>query len=360
MDVLNWLSYCDSREDRYAPTGPSLSRIQEQTPPRSASGSPECKTEGNIKSYRITVMNHLTKDIAFEFGVQDRASSPASSPVSLREDPSPTRLPSLEEFDQGVQALAQADGRINDQGHMFRLPSISSNVHTAKSTDTSQQPRAGLLHSAWPRTAVGLVTDDSASRRMSLSTLNRSTPSPSHDAQLPYRSYRVREPLYRSPADYQRGVREVPSTDFQRSPSPDNSGYHTNQQYTTEEGDFIIYARHDKRMKWSCIEEEFAVRFGHSPKRTVPGLQAWHYRINNRIPVWDKDGWLCFDKSDDLKPREASIKCRERDNLGRSMDYFGLAQRYPERAIYYPWVDQETKDRARDWGMLHSNVHFKD
>ncbi|KAL4727850.1 hypothetical protein ACLX1H_004540 [Fusarium chlamydosporum] len=273
MDVLNWLSYCDSREDRYAPTGPSLSRIQEQTPPRSASGSPECKTEGNIKSYRITVMNHLTKDIAFEFGVQDRASSPASSPVSLREDPSPTRLPSLEEFDQGVQALAQADGRINDQGHMFR-----------------------------------------------------------------------------SPADYQRGVREVPSTDFQRSPSPDNSGYHTNQQYTTEEGDFIIYARHDKRMKWSCIEEEFAVRFGHSPKRTVPGLQAWHYRINNRIPVWDKDGWLCFDKSDDLKPREASIKCRERDNLGRSMDYFGLAQRYPERAIYYPWVDQETKDRARDWG----------
>lgn len=132
--------------------------------------------------------------------------------------------------------------------------------------------------------------------------------------------------------------------------SPDAEDRHINQKYTTEEGDFIIYACHDKGDKWVTIQKAFAERFGTTPKRSVQGLQAWYYRMNLRIPVWDDDGRLIFDDEDAFEPKLVSIKCRERDGHGKNKEPLGLVQRYPERAIHYSWVEPHMKEQARDWG----------
>lgn len=133
------------------------------------------------------------------------------------------------------------------------------------------------------------------------------------------------------------------------SPPPELENRHCNKKYTTEEGDFIIYAWHDKKQKWQSIQKDFARIFGTTPERTIQGLQAWYYRMNQRIPVWDRDGYLIFDDDDDIEPRYISIKCRERDAVHKS-EPLGLAQRYPERAMHYHWVDPEVKRQSRDWG----------
>ncbi|KAL6355062.1 hypothetical protein LRP88_11539 [Fusarium phalaenopsidis] len=108
--------------------------------------------------------------------------------------------------------------------------------------------------------------------------------------------------------------RQTGMMDCYPSPPPESENRHINQKYTTEEGDLIIYAWHDKKMKRQRIKQEFAARFGRIPERTVQGLRAWYYRMNLRIPIWDQDGWLCFDNEDDLEPRHVSIKCRGRDS----------------------------------------------
>lgn len=108
-------------------------------------------------------------------------------------------------------------------------------------------------------------------------------------------------------------------------------------------------------MKWQLIKKEFAKRFGTRPERTVQGLQAWYYRMNQRIPIWDRNGMLEFEKEDDLEPKQISIKCRERDSQ-RPMEPLGLAQRYPERLVKYEWVDADIKRSASDWGKLVPRV----
>ena len=127
--------------------------------------------------------------------------------------------------------------------------------------------------------------------------------------------------------------------------SPKSQKKHVNQNYTVEEGDYIIYGWHEKKLGWTQIEREFADIFGLDPKRTTAGLQAWYYRINQKVPVWDPEGWLIFDGEEDLGPRTIAIKCRDCKNRP-----LGLTERYPERAIQYPWVHEELKVKARDWG----------
>lgn len=144
---------------------------------------------------------------------------------------------------------------------------------------------------------------------------------------------------------------------FYPSPPPEGESRHINQKYTAEQGDFIIYAWHDRKIKWQRIKQEYAAMFGTTPERTVQGLQAWYYRMNQRIPVWDKDGWLRFENEDDLEPKHVSIKCRGQD---KPMEPLGLAQRYPERAMKYSWVDPELKRRAQDWGKSHAQLLCND
>lgn len=215
------------------------------------------------------------------------------------------KLPSLEEFDQGVEAIARSYGSTRSWTPPSPLP-------TLRRGSILPQPLPSML------------------------------------------AFSIHEPAY---PNYAISSEFCPSRmDGYPSPPPDNEGRHINQKYTTEEGDFIIYAWHDRKLKWQRIKQDFASMFGRTPERTVQGLQAWYYRMNQRIPLWDEDGWLIFDNDEDMEPKHISIKCRERDTQDRPMEPLGLAQRYPERAMHYSWVDPETKRKCRDWGESDSQL----
>ncbi|KAF4452178.1 hypothetical protein F53441_4917 [Fusarium austroafricanum] len=324
MDNGSNLPDLDFRADRHAANGPSQPCLQQQTPPASDIGSPDTKAEASdIDSQDAPGVQRLPY----------RATTPPKG-ASMR-------LPSLEAFDRGVEALARFNGRTNDRSCSILLPSP---IPLLAYKDGKSLPPPRLLWS--PR---GLP-DDSPNTE-------RSASPPEGVTGLGIRYFGGSHGFYGSHGSYPYHAVERhlvshhgrPTTSCLRSPSPDDNYSHNNQQYTTEEGDFIIYARHDKKLKWSRVEQEFAAQFGHSPKRTVQGLQAWHYRMNNHIPVWDEHGWLCFDSEDGDKPRETSIKSRHLNSHGQPLESLGIAQRYPERAVNYTWVDPKTKMLAKDW-----------
>ncbi|KAF5571649.1 hypothetical protein FPCIR_14412, partial [Fusarium pseudocircinatum] len=206
-------------------------------------------------------------------------------------------------------------------------------------------PPPRLLWSSWSCPSANSFAEYSASEQRTVTGLGV-LPFWSRDAQTT--SYG--SPPYEAPGEQFMPRRGAPAVSPRHDTSPDvDSSYRTSQKYTIEQGDFIIYARHDRKLNWSSVVREFANQFGNTPQRTIQGLQAWHYRINNQIPVWDEDGWLCFDHDDDEKPRQISIKARERHMYLHPGESLGIASRYPERAIHYTWVDPMTKLVAKDW-----------
>ncbi|EGX94344.1 hypothetical protein CCM_02615 [Cordyceps militaris CM01] len=265
--------------------------VQPNTPPESVSGSPIIKLERSSLSVKT------------DCSPVPRLSIPGTRCVAN------IRLPSLDEFDQGVEALARAHGG--------QAPSWTR--------ATSPHPKAACQAAAPPV----------------LPSIHAYSSSPVYSPQA-YSPQDAYSPYSHSDS-FMHGHSGYPS------PPPDGENRHINQKYSTEEGDFIIYAWHDKKLKWQRIKQDFAAMFGRTPERTVQGLQAWYYRMNQRIPLWDKDGWLIFENDEDLEPKHISIKCRERDSQDRPMEPLGLAQRYPERAINYSWVDPEVKRKSRDW-----------
>ncbi|GAB0136689.1 hypothetical protein EsDP_00004982 [Epichloe bromicola] len=261
------------------------------TPPQSTSGSPRLKIEGPFLN--------VSRDCSPLPSIA-RLEAPSTSPV---------KLPSLEEFDLGVEALARSYGPARPYTPPSPLPSLR---------------RSSMLPQSMP-------------------------PMPAYASQDNYSPYHMSDP-------YLRGGSHL---DGYPSPPPDSENRHINQKYTTEEGDFIIYAWHDKKLKWQRIKQDFASMFGRTPERTVQGLQAWYYRMNQRIPLWDQDGWLIFENEEDMEPKHISIKCRERDSQDKPMEPLGLAQRYPERAIHYSWVDPELKRKSQDWAAKRA-MQYRD
>lgn len=248
------------------------------------------------------------------------------------------KLPSLGEFDQGVEDLARVHGRTS--------PMIGRTVFNDWGNTTTNQ----ALPSVWAvreHVAEEHVPNAYLPRRET-NSLGQYTLA-IDQARRPLQSYTSPDSSYNYPMTSPTVLAQS-NMDCYPSPPPEGENRHINQKYTTEEGDYIIYAWHDKKMKWQRIKQEFATRFGCTPERTVQGLQAWYYRMNQRIPIWDQDGWLCYDNEDDVEPRHVSIKCRARDSQDKPMEPLGLAQRYPERAMNYSWVDPELKEKARDWG----------
>ncbi|KFG83117.1 hypothetical protein MANI_117128 [Metarhizium anisopliae] len=267
--------------------------VHPHTPPESTTSSPRLKLEGPFPS--------ISRDC-----------SPLRSSISSLGSPrnhSLVRLPSLEEFDLGVEALARSYG----PARPYTPPSP---LRSLRRTSILPQPLPSLQ---------AYVSQDH------------------------YAPYHMNDAY----------VHGVSALDGYPSPPPDGENRHINQKYTTEEGDFIIYAWHDKKLKWQRIKQDFAAMFGRTPERTVQGLQAWYYRMNQRIPLWDQDGWLIFDSEDDLEPKHISIKCRERDSQDKPMEPLGLAQRYPERAIHYPWVDPDLKRKCQDWAAKRA-MQYRD
>ena len=254
------------------------------------------------------------------------------------------KLPSLGEFDEGVEALIRTHGPVKTWTPLSPLPGLSRNSMVLQPVRSITQPQP-----LWSFQTDDLPNDYPISSRGTNSGHNRYSLAVDHPQQLLQGNYRNPDTCY----GYGTGspsLQAPSNAHCYPSPPPDGEGRHINQKYTTEEGDYIIYAWHDKKMKWQRIKQEFAARFGTTPERTIQGLQAWYYRMNQRIPVWDQEGWLCFDNEDDLEPQHVSIKVRERDSQDKPMEPLGIAQRYPERAIHYSWVDAETKFKAQDWG----------
>ncbi|EQL00941.1 hypothetical protein OCS_03345 [Ophiocordyceps sinensis CO18] len=299
------LTHTEALQPRRLPEDlPSISLygslVHPQTPPESAAGSPRLKIEGNSSPVDARLYETRRLSYAGPYSSHSRDCSPLPSISRLNPyGHGLVRLPSLEEFDQGVEALARSHGPARPQTPSSPLPSLT---------------RGGVLPP--PHLGHGYM---------------------SHDGYL----------FGHGSDPFTHGQTVM---DSYPSPPPEGENRHINQKYTTEEGDFIIYAWHDKKLKWQRIKQDFAAMFGRVPERTVQGLQAWYYRMNQRIPLWDQDGWLLFDNEDDLEPRYISIKCRERDSQDKPMEPLGLAQRYPERAIHYSWVDPELKRKSQDWG----------
>ncbi|OAQ57953.1 hypothetical protein VFPPC_11844 [Pochonia chlamydosporia 170] len=266
--------------------------VHPQTPLESTSSSPRLKV-----------------DTAFPGVSRDCSPFPSISRLDSPRNNSLARLPSLEEFDLGVEALAR------------------------------------LCGPARPYTPLSPL---SCTRRSSVPT--QTLP--------PFQEY-VPQDLHAPYHMKDTCLHGVSTLDGYPSPPPDGENPHINQKYTTEEGDFIIYAWHDKNLKWKCIKEDFAAMFGRTPERTVQGLQAWYYRMNQRIPAWDQDGWLIFDNKDDLEPKHISIKCRERHSQDKPMEQVGLGQRHPERALHYSWVDPELKRKSQNWAAKRA-MQYRD
>ncbi|KAJ4112126.1 hypothetical protein NW768_011705 [Fusarium equiseti] len=316
----------DFKADRHAVNGPSQVCFQQQTPPTSDIGSPDTGTDGSdIDSQIVPPLTRLPY----------RASCPVNG-TSMR-------LPGLEAFDRGVEALARSEKRKSDRCRKALLPSP---IPLARK-EARPLPPPRLLWSPWNLPDERSSSERSASPPGAAIGLGISYPTKSHGRDDFYHSFRVT-------GRHSLSHLARPKMSCLRSPSPDENYSHSNQQYSTEEGDFIIWARHDKKFKWARVEQEFANQFGEHPKRTAQGLQAWHYRMNNHIPVWDEDGWLCFDNDDSDKPRQTSIKSRRLNSHGQSLEPLGIAQRYPERAVNYTWVDSETKNQAKDWAAKRS------
>ena len=285
------------RPPSYQPTHP-------HTPPESQSGSPKLQTQGKKEccpeaSQSLTSCSdsHLRSPV--ESSPLYRLPRPQFSASA------PTKLPSLVEFDQGVEALARCN------------PPPPPVPQQRVEAPHRQRP-CNRLFTPGPFPAY---------------LLSQGTEPPA------------------TTASYGGDCAGIAPTyiDGYPSPPPEADSKRINQKYTVEEGDYIIYAWHDKKLKWTRIEQEFADLFGRQPRRTASGLQAWYYRMNQRIPVWDREGWLVFAAEEDLDPKTVSIKCRESQERP-----LGLAQRYPERAIQYPWVDAELKLKAHDWGECDS------
>ncbi|KAF5026631.1 hypothetical protein F66182_1257 [Fusarium sp. NRRL 66182] len=250
------------------------------------------------------------------------------------------------EFDQGVEALVRAHGPASTWSPPSQFPGLSHNPTILEPLKSINQPQPSW--SLQDRSAEDSVSSHPISRRGTTSDPSQYHPAIEH-SRTPLHSNYGNPDAYYGYAASSPSIQGLPGMGCYPSPPPEGEMRHINQKYTTEEGDFIIYACHDKKLKWQHIKQEFAARFGRTPERTVQGLQAWYYRMNMRIPIWDQDGWLCFDNEDDLEPCHVSIKCRERDSQDKPAEPLGLVQRYPERAVNYAWVDPELKLKARDW-----------
>ncbi|KAG7410382.1 hypothetical protein Forpi1262_v014255 [Fusarium oxysporum f. sp. raphani] len=285
---------------------------QPPTPPNSISGSPVVKTEAQEFTSLVRPYNLV--------------SPPRSASV---------RLPSLESFDQEVEAL------IRENRPPKTPASVSPLDHCA----------VGGPANSHPTSQRGTGTGPSQDRF----SLNYSL----HSWQI---SYGKRDKHLGNDASTP-SLQDQPSMICYPRPAREVKKRHVNQKYTIEEGDYIIYASQDKKMKWHRIKEEFAKLFGNIPERTVQGLQAWYYRMDQRIPMCDPDGRLCFNNEDDLEPRYINLKICDRGYLVKCIGPLGIAQRYPERAVQYSWVDAETKAKARDLGtyplLLHNDDRLK-
>ncbi|KAH6897060.1 hypothetical protein B0T10DRAFT_172540 [Thelonectria olida] len=318
LDVAGALEAASSNSKRDPSIGPfPQQRSQPPTPPGSTSGSPRIGAEAPAS--RFPREYEPLPDILH--------------PDSLQSVP--FCLPHLGEFDRGVESLVWSKGTSTSCTPPSPLPGLQE-VGLPQTLAPRRPSWPCTLEDSAPGFLPPLRATGNSLIHYAFSSEHSSPLSSGYGSPNTFLRYNFNKPVHHVQDGY-------------LSPPPESENRHINQKYTTEQGDFIIYTWHDKKMKWQRIKQEFARRFGTTPERTVQGLQAWYYRMNQRIPIWDENGWLVFENEDVLEPKQISIKCRERDSQDKPMEPLGLAQRYPERLVDYEWVDAEIKRDAYDW-----------
>lgn len=117
-----------------------------------------------------------------------------------------------------------------------------------------------------------------------------------------------------------------------------------NRKYTAEQVDFICYFHVDKKLNWNEVKEAYGRQFPSEGSRTESGLQGSYYRCNLQVPVTDHNNDLIFR---DGVLQVKTLKVREQGGTR-----VGLLDRYPNRALEYPWVHDEDKRRVWHIGEL--------
>ncbi|SPJ80248.1 uncharacterized protein FTOL_08640 [Fusarium torulosum] len=258
----------------------------------------------------------------------------------------PTNLPSLADFDKGVEDLHRTHGAAKTYTPQSPQAELSRNQIALGPLTSITQPQP-----SWP------LRDHIAEDSTNVYNVSRSTTLPSPIPSLVGNSYQPLLGTSGSPNpchDYAVTCPPVQGcSSMVYSPTPLSQGNkkrRKNPDYTKEEGDFIIYTWYDRGIRdWIAIHDAFARQFDEAPERSQGALISLYYRLEKRIPVWDEEGKLCFDNEDDIEPRFVEKAGCEAGNECQHMKSIGLAQRYPERAINYSWVDLETKCMAQDW-----------
>ncbi|PKS10306.1 hypothetical protein jhhlp_002057 [Lomentospora prolificans] len=132
----------------------------------------------------------------------------------------------------------------------------------------------------------------------------------------------------------------------QRKPPTNPTGLpRTNRKYTQEQIDFVLYLRVDRKMNWSEVIPAYMNQFPEEVGRTTPGLQGSFYRENLAIPVTDANGDLMFDENGEQIVQVSKVRDQPKK--------IGLLDRYPDRAIDYPWVEYKDKHRVWHRGSRH-------
>lgn len=139
-----------------------------------------------------------------------------------------------------------------------------------------------------------------------------------------------------------------PGKKWRSKPKKEN---HINVKYATEELDYIRYHRVDRNTKWEDTTQLFNFQFPiPGLPRTMQGIQGGYYRQNNgQVPVTTSEGDLSFLPNGHVCPSRTKVREQKDKKL------YGLAILFPERAMNYPWVDNETRQLATKLGKLATN-----
>lgn len=125
-----------------------------------------------------------------------------------------------------------------------------------------------------------------------------------------------------------------------------NDEGHCNVKYVTEELDFIRYFRVDRVTKWDELARAFSLQFPiPGLERTRQGIQGGYYRQNDgQVPEVNNGHALVYLPNGHVKPGHVGVRDQDDKKL------FGLVALFPERAMNYRWVDDDTRQIAAELG----------
>ncbi|KAI1340504.1 hypothetical protein F5Y15DRAFT_41564 [Xylariaceae sp. FL0016] len=238
------------------------------------------------------------------------------------------------------------------------LPSRS--IHALRTPSTSPEPSSEYIYSGRP-SMFGLEDPITRSLNMLRKSRNQtetdlSPPQGLCETAREVTLEHINQPIFFRTPDYSPVTHTYPYRPSRQQPSPPRevkkqrarpkTDTHCNIKYSVEETDFIRYYNRDLKRPWEFIKMAFAKRFPDAPQRRTQGIQGVAYRENKGVPRIETssqypNGLLKFQSNGHVECQEKKVR-----QQGDNKWYFGLVYLYPERAIAYPWVCPEDRERA--------------